>query len=129
MPSQPKLTEADIRLIMESGDVYGAMEVLRDGMKATRSIRSTDDNGRRIYKEIPDFGTRVTCARLLLEWGFGKPAQKTKLEIEKTDVAVETPAQIVAKMKKADLNLDSVTQVYLANAVDGERSADIESGD
>lgn len=128
MTPQPKLTEADIRLIMESGDVYGAMEVLRDGMKATRSIRCTDDNGRRGYKEIPDFGTRVTCARLLLEWGFGKPAQKTKLEIEKTDVAVETPAQIVAKMKKADLNLDHVAQVYLESA-DGSRPDDTESSE
>ena len=114
MSRRPKLTEADIRLLMESGSVYGAMEVLRDGMKATVSVRAQCPNtGARIYKEVPDFSTRITCARLLLEWGFGKPAQKTKLEIEKTDVSVETPAQIMAKMREADVELEEVAQIYL----------------
>lgn len=120
--SSPKLTEADIRLLMESGDVYSAIEVLRDGLKAIKSVRSTNETGQRIYKEIPDYSTRITCARLLLEWGFGKPAQKTKLEIEKTEIGIETPAQIMAKMKAADLDLTEVAQVYLEDGDGGESS-------
>mgnify|MGYP003652029373 CR=1 FL=1 len=108
-----KLSEADIRLIMESGDVTEAIEVLREGMKASSSIRATGENGQRIYKEVPDHGTRITCARLLLEWGFGKPAQTTKLEIDKKDSYTETPAQIIAKMKLANVDVEDVARTYL----------------
>ena len=108
-----KLSEADIRLLMESGDVTEAIEVLRDGMKACSSIRATGENGQRIYKEVPDHGTRITCARLLLEWGFGKPAQTTKLEIDKKDTTIETPAQIIEKMKLANVDVEDVARTYL----------------
>ena len=108
-----KLTEADIRLLMESGDVFEAVEVLREGMKASQSVRATGENGQRIYKEVPDHATRITCARLLLEWGFGKPAQTTRLEIDKKDDAIETPSQIIEKMKLSNLDLDAVAKTYL----------------
>ena len=108
-----KLSEADIRLLMESGDVTEAIEVLREGMKACSSIRATGENGQRIYKEVPDHGTRITCARLLLEWGFGKPAQTTKLEIDKKDTSIETPAQIIEKMKLANVDVEDVARTYL----------------
>jgi hypothetical protein len=114
-----KLSEADIRLIMESGDVTEAIEVLREGMKACQSIRATGDNGQRIYKQVPDHGTRITCARLLLEWGFGKPAQTTKLEIDKKETLIETPAQIIEKMKLANVDVEDVARTYLE--VDDER--------
>tara|TARA_B110000008_G_C16888210_1_gene531732 strand:+ start:290 stop:670 length:381 start_codon:yes stop_codon:yes gene_type:complete len=114
-----KLSEADIRLIMESGDVTEAIEVLREGMKASQSIRATGDNGQRIYKQVPDHGTRITCARLLLEWGFGKPAQTTKLEIDKKETLIETPAQIIEKMKLANVDVEGVAKTYLE--VENER--------
>ena len=114
-----KLSEADIRLIMESGDVTEAIEGLREGLKASQSIRATGDNGQRIYKQVPDHGTRITCARLLLEWGFGKPAQTTKLEIDKKETLIETPAQIIEKMKLANVDVEGVAKTYLE--VENER--------
>lgn len=107
-----KLSEADIRLLMESGDVTDAIEVLREGMKASQSVRATED-GMRVYKEVPDHGTRITCARLLLEWGFGKPAQTTKLEIDKKETLIETPAEIVEKMRLANVDVEDVMGTYL----------------
>ena len=104
MPKK-KLSEADIRLLMESGDVTEAIEVLRDGM--------------RVYKEVADHGTRITCARLLLEWGFGKPSQTTKLEIDKKETLIETPAEIVEKMRLANVDVENVMGTYLELQNDG----------
>lgn len=118
-----KISEADIRLLMESGDVTEAIEVLREGMKASHSIRATGDNGQRIYKEVPDHSTRITCARLLLEWGFGKPAQTTKLEIDKKETAIETPAMIIEKMKLANVDVEEVAKTYLEVQDGSEPSA------
>jgi len=122
-----KLSEADIRLLMESGDVHEAIEVLRDGMKASHSIRAMGEQGQRIYKEVPDHTTRITCARLLLEWGFGKPAQTTKLEIDKKETAIETPAMIIEKMKLANVDVEDVAKTYL-EVNDGSEPSNSESG-
>jgi len=121
-----KLTEADIRLLMESGDVHGAVEVLREGMRATQQVRATGPGGQRIYKEVPDHGTRITCARLLLEWGFGKPAQTTKLEIDKKETVIESPAQIIEKMKLANVDVEDVARTYL-EVEDGSELSDIDT--
>lgn len=116
--AKKKLSEADIRMLMASGDVTEAIEVLREGMKASQSVRATED-GVRVYKEVADHGTRITCARLLLEWGFGKPSQTTKLEIDKKETLIETPAEIVEKMRLANVDVEDVMGTYLEVQDDG----------
>tara|TARA_Y100000593_G_scaffold83942_1_gene158657 strand:- start:804 stop:1232 length:429 start_codon:yes stop_codon:yes gene_type:complete len=115
MANKKKL-EADIRAMMKGTDVEKALEVLRQGMEAV-SVVKTSEGGHVVHREKPDMGTRVTCAKLLLEWGFGKPATKQTIELEqKHTVQVESPADIASRLRASGVDLNHVAQVYLDNA-------------
>ena len=68
----PKRLREDVHKYIEDDDFEKAVGVLRTGMKATQIVRGTTAEGQRgtRYDEVPDHGTRLTSARLMLEYGL-----------------------------------------------------------
>ncbi len=114
---------------MHSADVEKAFATLREGMEATTVVK-TSEGGHVVHREKPDMTTRVTCAKLLLEWGFGKPATKQTIELEQKHThVVESPADIASRLRQSGVDLNHVAQVYLDNAVPQADVIEMESND
>lgn len=111
--SGKKLSE-DIHLFLEDNDFDSAVSVLRDGMSATQVVRKSKQNGEKgvAYEEVPDFGTRMTAARLTLEYGFGKPATRHDITVEDKTKQIASPAEIMNRLRDSGESLTSIINVY-----------------
>ena len=111
--SGKKLSE-DIHLFLEYNDYASAVSVLRDGMGATQVVRKSRKDGERgvQYEEVPDFGTRMTAARLTLEYGFGKPATRHDITVDDKTQKTASPAEIMSRLRDSGQNLSSIIDVY-----------------
>lgn len=111
--SSKKLAE-DIHLFLEDDDYVNAVKVLRAGMGATQVVRKSRKNGEKgvRYDEIPDFGTRMTAARLMLEYGFGKPATRHDITVDDKTQRQATPAEVLHRLKDSGQNLAEIISVY-----------------
>lgn len=111
--SGKKLSE-DIHLFLEDGDYEKAVKVLRSGMDATQVVRKSRKNGEKgvAYEEVPDFGTRMTAARLTLEYGFGKPATRHDITVDDKTKKTATPAEIMSRLRDSGQNLSEIINVY-----------------
>jgi len=126
--SGKKLSE-DIHLFLEDKDYESAVKVLRSGMSATQVVRKSRENGEKgvAYEEVPDFGTRMTAARLTLEYGFGKPATRHDITVEDKTSRTASPAEIMTRLRDSGQNLASILDVYtesLENVSEETRNAD-----
>ena len=111
--SAKKLSE-DIHLFMEDADYESAVKVLRSGMKATQVVRQSRKNGEKgvAYEEVPDFGIRMTAARLTLEYGFGKPATRHDITVEDKTQRTASPDEIMSRLRDSGQNLAEIINVY-----------------
>jgi len=111
--SAKKLSE-DIHLFLEDDDYASAVKVLREGMGATQVVRKSKEDGERglKYEEVPDFGTRMTAARLTLEYGFGKPATRHDITVEDATQRTAPPEEIINRLKNSGQNLSEIINVY-----------------
>ena len=111
--SGKKLSE-DIHLFLKDNDYASAVSVLRSGMGATQVVRKNKDNGEKgvSYEEVPDLGTRMTAARLTLEYGFGKPATRHDITVDDKTQKTATPSEIMARLRDSGQSLASILNVY-----------------
>ena len=111
--SRKKLSD-DIHLFLEDNDYESAVKVLRSGMGATQVVRTSRKNGEKgvAYEEVPDFGTRMTAARLTLEYGFGKPATRHDITVDDKTQKTASPAEIMDRLRDSGQNLASIINVY-----------------
>ena len=125
-----KLSE-DIHLFLEDHDYANAVKVLRSGMGATQIVRKSRENGEKgvAYEEVPDFGTRMTAARLTLEYGFGKPATRHDITVEDRTVKTASPDEIMARLRDSGQSLASIINVYTDSleSVNQEASLELET--
>ena len=111
--SGKKLSE-DIHLFLEDDDYANAVKVLRSGMGATQIVRKSRENGEKgvAYEEVPDFGTRMTAARLTLEYGFGKPATRHDITVDDKTKRTASPAEIMSRLRDSGQNLSEIINIY-----------------
>ena len=104
----------DVHQFMKDEDYENAVKCLRDGMNATHIVRQSKDNGERgvDYKEVIDHGTRLSSAKLVLEYGFGKAATRAEINITDDSRSMATPAEIMARLASSGQNLAEIIDVY-----------------
>ena len=109
-----KKLKRDVSEFIEDGDIEMALKTLRDGLKATKVSRFRDPKKPRgvQYTDKPDHAVRFSSAKLMLEYGFGKPA--TRAEISSTDDTQRTasPAEIMARFQQSGSQLAQIIDVY-----------------
>ena len=108
---------AEIRELIEDNDLEMAVAVLRDGLKATTRTRTRGEykKGEKNhiqYKEVPDNGVRLSCAKLLLEYGFGKPHQSQSIEVKGDGRPQLTTADIAARIAASGADLARIASAY-----------------
>ena len=108
---------AEIRELIEDDDLEKAVAVLRDGLKATTRTRTRGEyvKGQKNqiqYKEVPDNGVRLSCAKLLLEYGFGKPHQSQSIEVKGDGRPQLTTADIAARIAASGADLARIASAY-----------------
>ena len=112
--SARKYMQEDIHRFVDEGDFENAVNVLRDGMKATHVVRRSKENGERgvDYEEVPDHSTRIMSAKLTLEYAFGKPATRHDITMTKETSNVATPAEIMDRLRDSGAQLADIIDVY-----------------
>ena len=112
--STRKYMQEDIHRFMEEEDFASAANVLRNGMKATHVGRRNRDDGERgiEYEEVPDHSTRLSAARMTLEYGFGKPATRHDITMTKEPNHVVSPAEVMLRLKESGQDLANIIDVY-----------------
>lgn len=112
--SATKYMQEDIHRFVDDGDFENAVNVLRNGMKATHVVRKSRENGERgvDYEEVPDHGTRITSAKLVLEYGFGKAATRHDITMTKETSNVASPAEIMERLRDSGSQLADIIDVY-----------------
>tara|TARA_B100000902_G_scaffold116074_2_gene116918 strand:+ start:105 stop:503 length:399 start_codon:yes stop_codon:yes gene_type:complete len=114
-----KRLREDIHRFIADDDFDNAMYALRDALKATHTVRESRADGERgvQYAEKPCHTTRINAAKLMLEYGFGKPATRAEINITDDTSKSASPAEIMARMRQAGTQLSEIVDVY-AEAVD-----------
>ena len=121
MPKSPdaasvraKRMKRDISDFLEDGDVELALVTLRDGLKATKVSRYRDPKKPKgiQYGEKPDHTVRYHSAKLLLEYGFGKPATSAEISISDDTQRTASPAEIMARFQQSGAQLSQIIDVY-----------------
>lgn len=104
----------DIKNYLVEQDYEKAMGVLREGMDATHVVRQSKSSGERgvDYKEVIDHSTRLSSAKLVLEYGFGKAATRAEINITDDSRAMVTPAEIMARLASSGQDLAQIIDVY-----------------
>ena len=110
----PKRLREDVHKYIEDDDFAKAVDVLRTGMKATQIVRGTTAEGQRgmRYDEVPDHGTRLTSARLMLEYGFGKPATRHDITVDDKSAKTASPDEIMKRIRSSGVALGEIVETY-----------------
>ena len=110
----PKRVREDVHKYIENDDFAKAVDVLRTGMKATQIVRGSTLEGQRQmrYEEVPDHSTRLTSARLMLEYGFGKPATRHDITVDDKSRKTATPGEIMARIRDSGVGLTEIVETY-----------------
>ena len=110
----PKRLREDVHKYIEDDDFASAVGVLRNGMKATQIVRGQtleDQRGMR-YEEVPDHSTRLTSARLMLEYGFGKPATRHDITVDDKTRKAASPDEIMKRVRSSGVALGEIMNTY-----------------
>ena len=109
-----KKTLDDVHSYIQEKDYEKAVEVLRKGMDATHVVRRSKKNGERgvDYEEVEDHSTRLQSAKLMLEYGFGKPATRTDINITDSTRLHASPAEVMTRLMDSSQDLTNILQVY-----------------
>lgn len=115
MPSK-QITQLreDIHRFIKDDDFDAAMNALRDGLKANHTVRQNREDGQRgvEYVERPNHTTRLTAAKLMLEYGFGKPATRAEITVNDTSAKSISTADIMARFRQSGMDLNEIVDVY-----------------
>lgn len=108
----------DVHKYLEESDYENAVKVLREGMVATHVVRQSREDGERgvNYKEVVDHSTRIQSAKLMLEYGFGKPATRQEINITDESRVHASPAEVMHRLMDSSSDLTNILNVY-SNAV------------
>ena len=104
----------DVHEFIEDKDYKKAVECLREGMDATHIVRESKENGERgvNYKEVVDHSTRISSAKLMLEYGFGKPATRQDINITDNTRLHTSPAEVMSRLMSSGQDLANIMEVY-----------------
>ena len=115
MPSK-QITQLreDIHQFIKDEDFEAAMNALRDGLSANHTVRQNRSDGQRgvEYIERPNHTTRLTAAKLMLEYGFGKPATRAEITVNDNSAKVISPAEIMSRFRQTGMDLNEIVDVY-----------------
>jgi hypothetical protein len=113
-----KRLREDIHRFVQEDDYEKAVDVLREGMKATHIVRQSREDGQRgiVYEEVPDHGTRMHAAKLTLEYGFGKPATRHNITVDDKTKKTVSPAEVMSRLRDSGSQLADIMDVYSDSA-------------
>ena len=111
----------DVHKFIHDDDFESAITALREGLKANHTVRKSRDDGQRgvEYSEVPCHTVRLTAAKLLLEYGFGKPATRAEITVTKDTTREITTGDILARFRSSGMDLNEIVDVY-AESVEKE---------
>jgi hypothetical protein len=104
----------DVHMYIRDEDYENAVSVLREGMVATHVVRQSKESGERgvDYKEVIDHGTRIQSAKLMLEYGFGKPATRQEINITDDSRLHASPADVMHRLMDSSADLSNILNIY-----------------
>ena len=104
----------DVHKFIEEKDYESAGAVLRKGMIATHVVRKSKESGERgvDYTEVPDHGTRLQSAKLMLEYGFGKPATRHDITVDDKTQKTASPDEIMKRIRNSGVALGEIVETY-----------------
>ena len=110
----PKRLREDVHKYIEDDDFASAVGVLRKGMSATQIVRGASLEGQRCmrYEDVPDHSTRLTSARLMLEYGFGKPATRHDITVDDKSAKTASPDEIMKRIRNSGVALGEIVETY-----------------
>jgi hypothetical protein len=106
----------EIRDLIEEDDLVTALDVIRDGLKSTKRTRAKapeDSDQKYEYQEVPDSGVRLQCAKILLEYGFGKPHTRQSIEINDNRMLAVSPQEIASRLASSGADLQLIAKSYV----------------
>jgi hypothetical protein len=114
-----------VRELINDNDLSEAVAVLRAGLKATTRSRSKApaEKGRKAgyeYKEVADNSVRLNCAKMLLEYGFGKPHTSQTIEVKGDRRPMLTTADIAARIAASGADLQRIAGAYVDGLAEAE---------
>jgi hypothetical protein len=109
-----KRLREDIHRFIADDDFDNAMYALRDALKATHTVRESRPSGERgvQYAEKPCHTTRINAAKLMLEYGFGKPATRAEINITDDTSKSASPAEIMSRFRTSGMDLNEIVDIY-----------------
>jgi len=122
MKKAVKKLREDIHRFIEDDDFENAIQALREGLAAETVVRKNRDDGQRgvEYTEKPDHTTRLHSARLLLEYGFGKPATRHDITVDDKTQKSASPAEIMSRLRDSGAQLTEILDVYTESVQEAE---------
>jgi len=123
-----KLRE-DVHNFIHDDDFEAAMNALRDGLQAKQTVRRNRADGERgvEYHETPAHTIRITAAKLMLEYGFGKPATRAEITVNDNTSKVATPAEIMSRFRQSGMDLNEIVDVYAESVAEAPLEIENES--
>ena len=110
-----KKLKRDISDFLVDDDIEKALLTLREGLKATKTNRYRDPkNPKGIqYGEKADHTVRYHSAKLLLEYGFGKPATRAEISITDDTKKTASPDEIIKKIQNSAHSFKEIADTYV----------------
>ena len=104
----------DVHKFIKDDDFELAVNALREGLKAEHTVRKSRDDGQRgvEYVDTACHPVRLNAAKLLLEYGFGKPATRAEITVTKDDSKSVTTADILSRFRSSGMDLNEIVDVY-----------------
>lgn len=104
----------DVHKFIHDKDFDLAVRALREGLGAMQTVRKNRADGERgvEYTETPCHTVRIAAAKLMLEYGFGKPATRAEITVNNEAAKAATPADIMARFRNSGMDLNEIVDVY-----------------
>lgn len=108
----------EVRELIADDDLERAVAVLREGLTATTTTRQRGkfkkgEKNQVQYVQTPDTSIRLNCAKLLLEYGFGKPHTSQTIEVKGGDRPMLTTADIAQRIAASGADLQRIATAYV----------------
>ena len=104
----------DVHRFIHDEDFEMAMGALREGLQAMHTVRQSRSDGQRGVEDVekPSHTVRITAAKLMLEYGFGKPATRAEINITENSSKAASPAEIMSRFRSSGMDLNEIIDVY-----------------
>lgn len=112
--------ESDLRLerridyLISDADIEAALTVLREGLKAEKSVRQRAGGGEGTrYMMVPDHHVRHASARLIVEYAFGKATQQIEVAVNHNQTMA--PAEVAKRILNSGVDVAGVMETYFSS--------------